>query len=90
MLNVVVSRCEDINAPHSFTRELHALIDVIVLLDERLRDAIEIDEEYVMDLNEQVPRSTLEDCDTVFGRPRIAVEKKKWNGFSASIDHGKR
>lgn len=75
VLNVIVSRCEDINAPHSFTQEMSALMDGLVPLNERLRDAIEVDEEYVMTLNEPVPRSTLEDVDNVFGRPRIAVEK---------------
>eukprot|EP00112_Aurelia_sp_Birch-Aquarium-sp1_P026258 Seg920.7 transcript_id=Seg920.7/GoldUCD/mRNA.D3Y31 product="hypothetical protein" protein_id=Seg920.7/GoldUCD/D3Y31 len=77
VLNVIVSRCEDINAPNSFTQEISALMDGLVPLNERLRDAIEVDEEYVITLNEPVPISTLEDVDNVFGRPRIAVEKEE-------------
>ena len=51
VLNVVISRCEDVNALQSFTQELTALMDSIVALDEHLWEAMETDEEYVMALN---------------------------------------
>ena len=52
VLNIIV-RCEELNAEFGLTQEIRSLIHGILPLNAHLQDAIAIDEDYVMNLNEQ-------------------------------------
>lgn len=77
VLNVIVSRCEEVNAELGLTQEIRSLIGSIMPLHERLREAIAIDEDYIMNVNTQVATGTLEESNDVPGRPRLAVGKNE-------------
>ena len=75
VLNVIVSRCEELNAEFGLTQEIRSLIHSILPLNAHLQDAIAIDEDYVMNLNEQAATGSVEESNDVLGRPRLAVGK---------------
>ena len=81
VLNVIVSRCEELNAEFGLTQEIRSLIGSILPLNARHQDAIATDEDYVMNLNGQVATGALEESNNELGRPRMQLERTKWKGF---------